>query len=198
MEGAPTTFYVRGMVCPRCILVVRRIVASLSLTPARVELGEVSVTEPAEAVPWPALADALIAVGFALLQPPTRQLAQRLDALVTELLSTAPQRVRPTGAGWLAARLGCRLPQLRTVCRTELGAELASWLVRRRIEAVQAVLVSQPGASVQDVARRLGYSSQAHLCRQFRSIVGTPPAKWRKNFVHATTSHGKTPSPSAG
>lgn len=175
--ATPTTFYVREMVCPRCILVVRRIVTGLGLglTPARVELGEVSVTESAEAVPWPALADALIAVGFALLQPPARQLAQQLDALVTELLGTAPQRVRPTGAGWLAAQLGCRLSQLRAVCRTELGVELVPWLVRRRIEAVQAVLVSRPDASVQAAARRLGYSSQAHLCRQFRAVAGMTP-----------------------
>ena len=180
MEDLPTLFYVRGMVCPRCILVVRRIMKGLGLTPARVELGEVSVTEPAAAVPWPALADALLAVGFALLQPPARQLADRLNALVTELLGSAPQRVRPTGAGWLAARLGCPLTQVRAVCRTELGAELAPWLVRRRIEAVQAVLLSRPGISVQDAARQLGYSSQAHLCRQFRTVAGMTPTAWRR------------------
>lgn len=183
MAAVPTIFYVRGMVCPRCILMVRRIVVSLGLTPSRVELGEASVTEPADAVPWPALADALTAVGFALLQPPARQLAHRLDALVTELLGTAPQRIRPTGAGWLAIRLGCRLAQLRAVCRTELGAELAPYLVRRRIEAVQVLLVSRSGATVQEVARRLGYSSQAHLCRQFRAVTGMAPTSWRRAQV---------------
>lgn len=179
MEVTPTVFYVRGMVCPRCILVVRRIVASLDLTAARVELGEVSVTEPAEAIPWPALSDALVAVGFALLQPPARQLAHRLAALVTELLSTAPQRVCLTGAGWLAIRLGCRPAALRAACRTELGAELAAYLVRRRIEAVQTLLMRRPLLLISDVARRLGYSSQAHLCRQFRAVAGMPPTVWR-------------------
>ena len=141
MSTGPTIFYVRAMVCPRCILMVRRILTGLGLTPVRVELGEVEVAQPATTVPWPALAEAL-----------------------TEL----------------AARLGCTPAALRAACRAELGAHLAPYLVRRRIEAVQRVLRSRPAVSVQDAARRLGYSSQAHLCRQFRAATGLTPTAWRR------------------
>lgn len=180
MSTGPTIFYVRAMVCPRCILMVRRILTGLGLTPVRVELGEVEVAQPATTVPWPALAEALTAVGFALLHPPARQLAYRLDALVTEVLQTDPQRLPLLSADGLAARLGCTPAALRAACRAELGAHLAPYLVRRRIEAVQRVLRSRPAVSVQDAARRLGYSSQAHLCRQFRAATGLTPTAWRR------------------
>ena len=57
MATTPTTFYVRGMVCVRCILLVERLVRRIGLTPVHVELGEVRVTEETAAIPWPAVAD---------------------------------------------------------------------------------------------------------------------------------------------
>lgn len=179
MTTGPTTFYVRGMVCTRCILLVERLVRRLGLTPMHVELGEVKITEETAAIPWPAVADELAALGFTLLQSTAQRLAQQLEMLVTDLLRIAPQQVRADGGSALAKRLGCRSAQLRAVCRTELGFELPQYLARRRVEAVQALLRSRPGVAIQDVARRLGYSSQAHLCRQFRAVVGCPPTAWR-------------------
>ena len=181
MITAPTTFYVRGMICSRCILLVERLVRRLGLTPVHVELGEVRIMEETTAIPWAALTDELAALGFALLQPLTRRLAHQLEALVADLLRTAPQQIRANGVSRLAELLGCRLPQLRAVCRVELGTDLPRYLARRRVESVQALLISRPRMPIRDVARRLGYSSQAHLCRQFRSITGLPPTVWRRS-----------------
>ena len=179
MPAVPfTTFYVRGMVCPRCLLVVRRLVAGLGLTPVRVELGEVSIAEAAAVVPWPALAHALAAVGFELLHPRARQLCLQLAALIDQLLLTDPCAVG-WGAGGLAAHLACPAAALRAACRTEWGEELTTYLTRRRVDAAQVLLRAVPRLSVQMVARQVGYASQAHLCRQFRAMVGTSPSAWR-------------------
>jgi AraC-like DNA-binding protein/copper chaperone CopZ len=183
MTTGPTTFYVRGMVCTRCILLVERLVRRLGLTPAHVELGEVQVTEDTATVPWSAVADELTVLGFTLLQLPAQRLAQRLETLVTNLLRTAPQQVSADGGSRLAKLLGCRSAWLRAVSRTELGIELPQYLARRRVEAVQALLLGRPGVAIQDIARRLGYSSQAQLCRQFRAVAGCPPTVWRRQVA---------------
>ena len=183
MSTGLTTFYVRGMLCRQCIRVVERLMRRLDLTPTYVGLGEVRVTETSAAVPWAAVAAELAAVGFALLQAPAQRLAQQLETLVTDLLRTAPQQVGAGGAAQLARLLGCPPAQLSAASRTELGVELSQYLLRRRVEAAQALLRSHPELSIQKIARRLGYSSQAHLSRQFRAVVGCPPTVWRRQVA---------------
>jgi AraC-like DNA-binding protein len=36
------------------------------------------------------------------------------------------------------------------------------------------------GASIAEIAQRLGYGSEAALSRAFKRIVGVPPAHWRQ------------------
>jgi AraC family transcriptional regulator len=59
------------------------------------------------------------------------------------------------------------------------GESPHSFVVRRRVElAARNMLLTD--ASLSDIALQCGFADQAHLCKQFRHLVGQTPAAWRR------------------
>jgi AraC family transcriptional regulator len=54
------------------------------------------------------------------------------------------------------------------------------WLVQRRIERAQALLM-ETRESLADIAERAGFSDQAAFTRAFHQIVGISPGRWRRD-----------------
>ena len=59
------------------------------------------------------------------------------------------------------------------------GTSPHSFLLRRRLE-LAARLMLESSASLTDIALRCGFTDQAHLCNQFRQVMGDSPAAWRR------------------
>jgi AraC-like DNA-binding protein len=54
-----------------------------------------------------------------------------------------------------------------------------AFVLRRRLE-LAARLMLESAASLTDIALRCGFTDQAHLCNQFRQVMGESPAAWRR------------------
>lgn len=63
--------------------------------------------------------------------------------------------------------------------RQTVGTTPHRWLLEHKIERVKRSLLSQ-SAPIADIAHQCGFSDQAHLTRVFTSMIGTPPAAWRR------------------
>ncbi|WP_448808252.1 helix-turn-helix domain-containing protein [Agromyces bauzanensis] len=75
--------------------------------------------------------------------------------------------------------------------RNAVGDTPARYLTRVRMERAERML--RAGASVTDVAYRLGYESDAGFSRAFRRHAGLPPSSWRRTSASSSVSE---PSPS--
>ena len=65
--------------------------------------------------------------------------------------------------------------------RAATGYSPHRYIIRRKVVHAQTLL-RDPAMSVVDVALLLGFRTQAHFTVVFKSIVGHPPAHWRKHF----------------
>ena len=54
-----------------------------------------------------------------------------------------------------------------------------AFVLRRRLE-LAARLMLESSASLTDIALRCGFTDQAHLCNQFKQVMGESPAAWRR------------------
>jgi AraC-like DNA-binding protein len=54
-----------------------------------------------------------------------------------------------------------------------------AFVLRRRLE-LAARLMLESSASLTDIALHCGFTDQAHLCNQFRQVMGDSPAAWRR------------------
>lgn len=63
--------------------------------------------------------------------------------------------------------------------RGTFGCSPHAFVVRRRVEFAAKYML-QTDMSLSDIAQGCGFADQAHLCKQFRVVVGKTPAAWRR------------------
>jgi AraC-like DNA-binding protein len=78
----------------------------------------------------------------------------------------------------LAAHLGLTHDYFTRRFRLAFGMAPRRWLVRERIRAA-CVLLAEGDAPLERVASALGYGDPKLFGRQFRAVMGVPPARWR-------------------
>jgi AraC family transcriptional regulator len=67
--------------------------------------------------------------------------------------------------------------------KTSFGTSAHRYLILQRVEKAKALL-SETHDSLSEIASRAGFSDQATLTRTFRSVVGAPPGKWRRESAN--------------
>ena len=187
---ASTLFYIRHMVCSKCILVVREQLVELGLVPLRVELGEVELRNDAATVDWLKLRQCLEAEGFELLDQLSQQqrLVAQIKEIVAHLLATEPAALRSGHfSRQLSEQLQRRFAYLSDVFSATEGFSLEQYVIRQRVGAAQCLL-REGAMPVGRVARALGYSNLGHLSRQFQREMGISPTEYRRQCLAAAVS----------
>jgi AraC-like DNA-binding protein len=79
----------------------------------------------------------------------------------------------------VAMAVGLSPAYLTDTIRRETGRSVGAWIVERRmVEARQLLL--ETNATVQQVAKTIGYQYSGHFIRQFKQLHGTTPQRWRQ------------------
>ncbi|MDM0074795.1 helix-turn-helix transcriptional regulator [Variovorax sp. J2P1-59] len=97
----------------------------------------------------------------------------RLRRLIEALMQDPSDR--STASQW-ASRLAMSERTLTRLVQSETGMSFGRW--RQRLHLVLALQWMSSGASVQQVAEKLGYESVSAFIVMFRKSVGKPPARY--------------------
>jgi AraC family transcriptional regulator len=182
---APDThrYFIRNMVCPRCVILVREDLEALGYEVANVALGIADVRLPADGAPLPdpaPLRAALVALGFELLTDPQDQFVEQTKAAVIELIHFPPADTRTYNTShYLSQKLGRDYRTLSHLFSARIGMTLEKYIIRQRVERAKELLSYPDEGSVGEIAAQLGYSSAAHLANQFRQVTGMSPTAFR-------------------
>ncbi|MDB5093133.1 MAG: chemotaxis protein CheY [Candidatus Eremiobacteraeota bacterium] len=82
----------------------------------------------------------------------------------------------------VAAALGYSRSHLTNLVSTATGKPLNAWIIERRIVAAQEQL-TDPYATVAEVAASVGFGDTAHFSRKFKRIVGMTASEWRRKHT---------------
>lgn len=189
----PTTvLYIKHMVCPRGIRVVRQELEELGLQVLDVRLGAATVAGPAEDIDWPRLRATLEAAHFALLETATQTLLYRVQAAVNQRLRQSGSLGHRAFAVAVAQDIGLPYPRLSaTFARLSAGHTLAGCILSQRVAYAQELLTSS-SLGIGHIARQLGYRSLAHFSGQFRRVARCSPSTYRKLLAAAAAPLGTT------
>ncbi|NVO86269.1 helix-turn-helix transcriptional regulator, partial [Hymenobacter terrestris] len=162
---------IKNMVCPQCIRVVGEELAALDLLVHRVALGEADVSTPDGAAPdWAAIRRRLQAAGFELLEDAQDQLVDRIKTLLVALIHYPPPSRRLLNySTYLAEHLDKDYHYLSHLFSASEGLTIEKFIIRQKVERAKE-FISYGELSMTDIAQQLGYSSPAHLSRQFRQL----------------------------
>lgn len=93
--------HIKNMVCPRCIMAVTSTLSQLGLTPDSVSLGEAHIAETPDQAQLEHIRQALIAIGFDLVENKSDLLIQRIKQSVLDYVRHDKCTSQPLSE-WLA------------------------------------------------------------------------------------------------
>jgi AraC family transcriptional regulator len=172
-------FYIKGMVCQRCIYSVKQALEGLGIEVTEVDLGEVTLLSPSE-TDESLIEERLKSLGFSLLRDKRLKLVKDTKALVAEVYSGGfdfPNGFRFSALA--AERLHTNYDGISAAFSAVEQTTLEKYIIDFRIEKIKELLV-YTDHSLADIAFALGFSSVAHLSRQFKNCTGLNPSYFKE------------------
>lgn len=174
------TLKIRGMVCARCMDVVRTELSQLGFAVTDIQLGQVHLRGPVQAGDLDRIDQALVRQGFGLIQDHKLTNHQRAKAFIDSIFEQTD--LSETGirlSAQLRDALGLDYDTISGQFAKAEGVTLEKYIINRRVNKVKEWLVYSD-ETLTEIAHRTGYSSVQHLSNQFRQQTGLTPSYFRQ------------------
>lgn len=167
------------MVCDRCILVIRNVLDEMGITPYQIRLGEVNLGEQELTDDKLEIFDGRIkSLGFELISDKKSQLIEKIKKSIIELVQNPNQVEKVKLSEYLSNRLFHDYTYLSNLFSSVESVTIEQYLINQKIEKAKELLVYDE-LTLTEIAYRLGYSSVAHLSRQFKKVTGQTPSEFK-------------------
>lgn len=154
--------------------------ARLHLTPKGVALGEARVAEDLTPQQLQLVAQALQSIGFELVADKQSQLVANIKQTIIDLVRNKDNALATASFSTvLAERMGQDFALLSRIFAAAEGRTIEKYFLLQRIEYVKE-LIEYGELSIKEIAWRTGFSSVAHLSRQFKQLTGMTPTAYRQ------------------
>lgn len=174
------TLSIKGMVCERCINVIKSELKKAGVATVKVELGEVTVISSNHSETTRIVQESLGPLGFQLLEDKKAKTLNELKNLVAEVYSGSydfPNQMRFSDV--VASRLHKDYDTLSALFSLHEQKTLERYIMDYRIEKIKEYLVYS-SLTLSDIAFRLNFSSVPHLSRQFKQYTGLTPSHFKQ------------------
>lgn len=170
---------VKGMVCQRCVAIVHRELSSLNIPFVSITLGQVIVKNSLQHGEVDIIQRSLQKYGFDVLLDKQVSIVNEVKAIVEEMFSSDFDLMDFKFARYISKQLHRDYDLISSSFSTCQGITIERYILNRRLEKVKEYLVNTK-ESLSEIAFSLGFSSVAHLCKQFKDMCGLTPTEFRK------------------
>lgn len=171
---------IKGMVCDRCVSTVKSELENMGLQVTDVSLGEVSFSLTGDSPDLELIDEKLKPLGFSVLMDKRLKLVKSIKALVEEVYGGDFDFAHGFRFSELASeRLQKDYNTITSQFTSLEDTTIEKYIIDYRIEKVKEFLVYTP-QTLADISFRLGFSSVAHLSRQFKTVTGFNPSHFRE------------------
>ncbi|MDH5182646.1 MAG: AraC family transcriptional regulator [Gammaproteobacteria bacterium] len=172
--------YLKNMVCDRCTLVVQNLLKELLLTPVSVQLGEVDFGDTVlDGEQLESFRLRVEALGFELMNDKKSQLIEAIKKQLILFVHSEDEMEKRKLSVYLSQSLYHDYNYLSHLFSSVEGVTIEQYLINQKIERAKELLVYDE-LNLTEIAHRLGYSSVAHLSRQFKKITGMTPTTFKQ------------------
>lgn len=172
---------IKNMVCRHCIECVRRILADdLHLTVKSVELGDAEIEDSLTDKELAAVSAALETEGFRLIHSREAEIIEDIKhTLIGSIWNNDGELRRVSLQSMLDGRYGLSYASLSRLFSEIEGRSLENYYINLRVERVKE-LIRYHNLSLSEIAWMTGYSSPAHLSRQFKKMTGLTTSEFKE------------------
>ncbi|WP_111880934.1 AraC family transcriptional regulator [Aequorivita sp. CIP111184] len=182
-------FWIKNMVCNRCLKVIEQELQELGVTVLSLELGRLLVEAPEKTNNeiLDAVTIVLHANDFEIVQNEEEMLTERIKIILIEQLQELPLHIKVKISELLASSLHKDYKALSKLFSANEKTTIEKYFIKLKIEKVKE-LIQLKQHSFSDIGYLLDYSSVNHLSRQFKEIIGVSMTdyknteNWKRNF----------------
>lgn len=161
------------MVCDRCKMVVGQELAKAGLVASSVGLGEVTLAVAPTKEQLETLNEALVKIGFELLDDKRLKIVAQIKTLIIELVR-GKRSTHENYSVYLAREIGKDYSSLSNLFSAIEQTTIEQYFIHQKIERAKELIIYDE-KSISEIAAELGYSSVAHLSNQFKKVTGSTP-----------------------
>ncbi len=185
----PKEFWVKNMVCSRCLKVIKQELQELGITVLCLELGKLLVEAPdlSKAQINQEVTQVLHANGFEIVKSEEDMLVERIKIFLIEQLDELPLTLKVKTSEHLSSTLHRDYKALSKLFSYKEKTTIEKYFIKLKIEKVKE-LIQLKQHSFSDIGYLLDYSSVNHLSRQFKDVVGLSMTdyknteNWKRNY----------------
>ena len=174
------TLFIKGMVCERCISVVKSELEKLGVPTVKVDLGEVTVRSSDHLQETRIIEERLRPLGFQVLEDKKVKTLNELKNIIAEVYSGSydfPNQMRFSDL--VVARLHKDYATVSAMFSLHEHKTLERYIMDYRIEKIKEYLVYS-SLTLSEIAFKLNFSSVPHLSRQFKQYTGLTPSYFKQ------------------
>ena len=179
--------YIKNMVCERCKLIIKNLLNDFNLKPVSVALGEVELGEKTLSLAQIQLIkEGIEPFGFELIDDRKSRIIESIKNLIIELVHQTDEFTKIKISDYLRDNLHYDYNYLSNLFSSVEAVTIEQFLINQRIEKAKELLLYDE-LNLTEISHRLGYSSLAHLSRQFKKVTGLTPS----HFKRLKDAHGR-------
>ncbi len=169
---------IKNMVCRHCVETVRRVLDGLGYIDAEAVLGQIVFPRDLSDQEISALSGALEREGFGIIRSREAEIVETVKHTLIDL-SRSDDDAKPSLSDALTDRIPLSYQQISRIFTEIEGRTIENYYMNLRIERVKE-LIRYRRLSFSEIAHETGFSSVAHLSRQFKQLTGLTPSQFRE------------------
>ena len=176
-------FYIKNMVCDRCIKVLKDELFKANISLLDIELGRLRL-DMNEKEQFNTLIEILERNGFVLITSTEDKLTEQVKIELIKLLNVLPIEIDGKLSDFLADKLQKDYSKISKVFSITEGITIEKYFIKLKIEKVKE-LIQTPDYNFTKISHLLDYSNVNHLSKQSKSETGMSLSDYkdgRKNF----------------
>ena len=161
-------------------MVIQNVLDELDLKPQAVYLGEVDFGDDnISAELLEQFQQKIVPLGFELINDKKTRLIENIKKHVITLAQQPQAQEKVKLSEYLSQHFFHDYTHLSNLFSTVEGVTIEQYFINQKIEKTRELLVYDE-LTVTEIADRLGYSSVAHLSRQFKKVTGMTPSQFKQ------------------
>jgi len=167
------------MVCPRCIETVEQVLTDSGFKVTGIKLGEAEIDKTPSTEQMEALSAALQKRGFELLIDKKSRMVGQIKSEIIRLVHHNNDEILNINlSNHIVDLIGADYSSISHLFSSEEGITIEKFTILQKIEKVKE-LISYGELTTSEIAFKMGYSSAAHLSKQFKKITGLTPGQYK-------------------
>lgn len=171
-------FFIKGMVCSRCIASIKKGAEALNLPLQQINLGKVTFSTQVTHSQQTEFINYLLSNGFEVISDRNTRMIEKVKELVSVYLQNSENRKIKLSI-LLSENLNLNYDSISEQFSAHEGITLERYVIHQRIEKV-VELLTYTSLSLTEISYKTGFSSINHLSKQFKQITGFTPSHYRK------------------